>query len=148
MRYIIIVLGLAVFLETGVFAQNHGVLFSSGTSRGTYRWQLSAERMLGTPEWTPEEQGIPLPPDKAGRLGQDWLTKNGFAQYSLHSVEVLRYPKPYVGNPGEQLRKRFYYRLTYDSPPEGKVMQSMYVYVLLDGTVLEPTLEPSKSSMK
>jgi hypothetical protein len=138
----------ALSIRAAGLSHTNGMTVSSGTDRGTYQWRLSADRMLATPEWIPEKQAIPLPPDKAARLGGDWLSKNSFFQYTLQSIEVLRYPSPYVGDPGPQLRKRFYYRLKYDAPEHPSVMPSMYVYVLLDGSVLEPTLTPSKAKAK
>jgi hypothetical protein len=131
MKYILLLFCFGtLFIQAAVIAHTNGTTFSSGTIRGTYQWWLSAERLLTTPEWIPETQAIPLPPDKACRLGADWLAKNSFDQYRLDSIEVFRYPSPYAGDPGEQLRKRFYYRLRYLSPPHASVMQSMYAVAI------------------
>ena len=57
---------------------------------------------------------------------------------------MVPYPASYADDPGVQLKKRFFYRLEY----HWKRVEMMYVYVLFDGTVLEPSLTPSKEKAK
>jgi hypothetical protein len=145
MKYLVILFCFtAAFVQAAVSALTNEMSFTSGTLRGIYQWRVSEQRLLATPEWTPEAQAIPLAPDKACRLGAEWLAKHNLAQFELQSIQVFRYPSPYAGDPGVQLRKRYYYRLEYHS----KRVEMMYVYVLLDGTVLEPSLTPSKEKAK
>ena len=131
-------------LQTARCAYTNGLSFNLQTLRGTYDWAVSAERILATPEWIPKTQAIPLAPDKACQLAKDWLKKHDFSQFELETFQLFRYPAPYVGNPGEKLRRRFYYRIEYQFPH----FAMMYVYVLLDGTVLEPTLSPPAKKKK
>ncbi len=119
-----------IFLQSAVFAQNIGISFDLQALQGLYHWEATAERMLATPAWSDQAQPIPLPLDKACQLARKWLNQNELNRFELDKVELLRYPPGYIGTRGEELRKRFYYRLDYHT----KQMELIYVYVLLDGT--------------
>lgn len=150
MKTPVILLCLSLFLaESGVRAQpdfapgsRDGTVAQFQTRQGKYTWNISADRFYGTPEWTPEAQPIPVSLDKACQLGKGWLAKHHLAGFSLDEVKLCRYPDAVgVALWYGKAKRRFYYKLKYRS--ESPDMDFMYVYVLLDGTVVEPKLTPT-----
>jgi hypothetical protein len=127
----------AAALGAADISDNTHTSFHHQTTRGTYHWHLSAERLLQTPEWNPETEPIPLAPDKACRLAGDWLKTHSFTNFVLEGVRIVRYDRTSLSPKGKQLAKRFYYKIEFTKPVE-----MIYAYVLLDGTVLEPTITP------
>jgi hypothetical protein len=114
------------------------------TLRGTYEWAITEERILATPAWT-EPQPIPLAIDKACQLARDWLVKHDDSRFKLMNVELFPYRDPSdppawypSGRPEDELRKRYYYRVSYASRSQD--IDAIDVYVLLDGTVVEPKI--------
>ena len=142
MKTLVTLLCMMVFLvETKVCAQTNGYSSHLQTRLGSYTWDISADRLLATPEWASEAQPIPLSLDKACQLGRDWLEKHGMTGFSLEEVKLWRYPDAIsIYSSHGKTKRRFYYQLTYRS--ESPDMDLMYVYVLLDGSVVEPKLVP------
>lgn len=70
------------------------------------------------------------------------MEKHGLTGFGLEEAKLWRYPDAisiYIAH--GKTERRFYYQLTYRS--ESPAMDLMYVYVLLDGTVVEPKLTPT-----
>jgi hypothetical protein len=143
MKTFIAILCLMVFLvEAGVCAQPDGFTSHLQTRQGSYTWQISPDRLHATPEWVSEAQPVPLSLDKACQLGRGWLEKHGMTGFSLEEAKLWRYPDAisiYISH--GKTGRRFYYQLTYRS--ESPDMDLMYVYVLLDGSIVEPKLTPT-----
>src|ERR1035438_5854225 len=56
---------------------NEFTLFKHQARRGAYEWRISEARVLATPEWKIGSKKIPVSPDKAWRIVQDWYRKRG-----------------------------------------------------------------------
>jgi hypothetical protein len=150
MRVIIIVLSLlGTLFSVEAFAQtnDHCLEFTYQARHGDFKWQMYFSRMLATPEWDMSSEKIPLEPDKAWLIARDWFRTNNCANPELISIEIRPVVLEHEAGVGEggayidkRLSKRFYYRI-HCIPGE---LDTMVVYVLMDGSVLEPMREPPK----
>jgi len=140
--FITILCSIFLLIEGRVCAQTTGSYTSHlQTERGTYTWDIGSDRLYATPEWTSETNAIPLSFDKACQLGRDWLTKHDLRRYGLDEARLLSFPAVNIAAMSHgKAKRRFYYWIMYRS--EAFDAGFMYVYVLMDGTVVEPTLTP------
>lgn len=140
MKTFIIILTLTVLLsQTGLCAEGNGYVSHLQNSRGSYTWTISADRFDSTPVWASEGDPLPLSFDKACGLGKDWLARHSFAKFYLDEARLQGYPN--VEMPHGKTPRRFYYWLMYHS--ENFDGGFMYVYVLMDGSVVEPKFTPA-----
>jgi hypothetical protein len=120
-----------------------GMTEKSQTLRGIYEWAITEKQILATPEWT-DSQPIPLTIDKALQLAKEWLGKHDYSRFHLNEIRLLPYLAPWETPPNfphtiqDDLRKRYYYWIEYSSGTGNG--DYIYVYVLLDGTVIEPKI--------
>jgi hypothetical protein len=104
-----------------------------------FEWRFHVSRLLSTPEWDIDTAQPPLGPEKAWKIARQWLEKHGCERPTLVSIEIA----PFVRE-GEtwdidaRLSKRFYY--TVRCIPA--YLDIMIVYLLMDGSVVEPLQEP------
>ena len=130
-----------LLIETGICDETYGYKLGARFTHGNYRWNIGVDQLSSTPEWI-ETKPIPFPLEKACQLGKDWLNKHGFTKYGLDEVRLISYPDvralAYSHNENKA-RQRFFYELMYRSEDIQNVGDNtMYVYVLMDGTVVEP----------
>ena len=98
--------------------------------------------MLATPEWNVDSEKIPLPPDKAWQIAKGWFKTNGCPAPELVSIEIRPFIREQeVGHIDKRLAKRFYYQIVCVPA----FLDSMDVYVLMDGSIIEPIEEPRKN---
>jgi hypothetical protein len=118
---------------------NEFTLFKHQARRAAYEWRISEARILATPEWKIGSKKIPLSPDRAWQIAQEWFRKQGqggagdFVRIEIRSFDPGGYSK--------SLRGKCYYCV--ESIP--RAFDSMLVVVLMDGTVLEPRGIPNLS---
>ena len=116
---------------------NEFTLFKHQARRTAYEWRISEARIRATPEWKMGSKKIPVSPDRAWQIAQDWFRKQGrggvgdFVRMEIRSFDP--------SGASKSLRGRCFYRI------ECIPMQfdSMLVVVLMDGTVLEPRRIPN-----
>jgi hypothetical protein len=137
--FVIILTTVALLSDAGFCEETSGYSSHLQNRTGSYTWDISAARFSSTPAWTSESQPIPLSMDKACKSGRDWLAKHGFAKFDLDEVRLQSYPIAWVSHGMAQ--RRYYYWLMYHS--EDFDGGYMYVYVLLDGAVVEPKFTPA-----
>ena len=108
-----------------------------------YEWRIKQERILATPEWNVDSTNIPIAPDKAWQITKDWFLKQGKPRPDFVRIEIRPFvPESENTKLDERLKKKFYYQIQC-SPThyaEGGKFDYMFVFVLMDGTVLEPIL--------
>jgi hypothetical protein len=115
---------------------NEFILFKHQARRAAYEWRISEARILATPEWKIGSKKIPVSPDRAWQIAQDWFRKQGrggaggFVRMEIRSFDPSGTSKTWRG--------RCFYRI------ECNPMQFDYmlVVVLMDGSVLEPMRIP------
>jgi hypothetical protein len=118
---------------------NEFTLFKHQARRAAYEWRISDARILATPEWKIGSKKIPVSPDKAWRIVQDWCRKRGqggagdFVRMEIRSFDPSFTRKTWRG--------RCFYRIEF-IPMQ---FDSMLAVVLMDGTVLEPRRIPDLS---
>jgi len=117
------------------------LIFTHQSRHQAFEWHFYFSRMLATPEWNAEIDKIPLAPDKAWQIAKGWFKTYGCDHPELVSIEI----RPFIreseaGHIDKRLAKRFYYRI-HCVPAS---LDTMYVYILMDGTVVEPTEKPVK----
>ena len=106
-----------------------------------FTWHFHFSRILATPEWAIDKRRTPLDPSKAWQIAKKWMKKNGCENPELLTIQISPFvPEHQIGNLDPRLSKRFYY--TVHCMPAS--FDSMIVYVLLDGSVLEPVKPPHK----
>jgi len=117
------------------------VLFRYQGLHEANQWVISEVKILATPEWDIDAATIPIAPERAWRIAKDCLAKKGFPKPQLVQIQL----QPFVSesestqlNPGVQ--KRYYYRIQCSPAPhvEGTQFDCAYVFILMDGSVLEP----------
>jgi hypothetical protein len=115
---------------------NEFTLFKYQSRKDAHEWRISEATIRATPEWKIGSKKIPVSPDRAWQIAQEWFRKQGrgagdFVRMEIRSFDPSRYSKT--------LRDRCFYRI------ECVPMQfdSMLVVVLMDGTVLEPIRIPN-----
>jgi hypothetical protein len=135
---------LAVLISAGAAETNSEYLtFTYQSRHQDFEWHFYFSRMLATPEWNMDTLKIPLAPDKAWCIAKKWFKKYGCDNPELVSIDIRPFIiEQYTKNDkiDSRLSKRFYYCIT--CVPE--FLDSMKVYVLMDGTVVEPIQEPRK----
>jgi hypothetical protein len=115
---------------------NEFTLFKHQARRAAYEWRISEARISATPEWKIGSRKIPLSPDRAWQIAQDWFRKQArggagdFVRMEIRSFDPGGYSK--------KLRGKCYYRVEC-IPAQ---FDSMLVVILMDGTVLEPRRIP------
>jgi hypothetical protein len=111
---------------------NEFTLFKHQARRAAYEWRISEARILATPEWKMGRKKIPVSPDKAWQIAQDWFRKQGRGGAGDFVSMEIRSFDPSGTN--TNLRGRYFYRIEC-SPMQ---FDYMLVVVLMEGTVLEP----------
>ena len=131
--------------QLSVFAAgdtNEFTLFKHQARRAAYEWRISEARVLATPEWKIGSKKIPVSPDKAWQIAQDWFLKQGrggagdFVRMEIRSFDL--------SGTSQSLRRRCFYRIEC-SPMQ---FDDMLVVVLMDGAVLEPKRIPDLPSQE
>ncbi len=139
MHEIITISLLLLFAQFSAFAAgdtNEFTLFKHQARRAAYEWRISEARILATPEWKTGRKKIPVSPDRAWQIAQDWFRKKGrggagdFVRMEIRSFDQ--------SGTSKNLRGRCFYRIEC-SPMQ---FDYMLVVVLMDGTVLEPRRIP------
>jgi hypothetical protein len=100
--------------------------------------------MLATPEWNMGSEKIPLQPDRAWQIARNWFVTNNCANPELIKIEIFPVVRESEADGtiiDKRLARRFYYRV--ECIPG--LLDTMVVYVLMDGSVLEPINEPPKN---
>ena len=145
MRAFIFILSLVgALIPVEAFAQTNELYltFTHQSRHQEFEWRLPFSRILATPEWNMESGKIPLAPDKAWQIAKDWFKPYGSKNPVFVSFEVRPFIMKQV--PTERLDasycKRFYYRFHFVPA----LLDTMDVYVLMDGTVVEPTKKPQQ----
>lgn len=106
-----------------------------------FEWHFHLKRILATPEWNIEQGPVPLEPSKAWQTAKKWMQKYGCDKPELISIQISPlFREDDIGKLDPRLKKRFYY--TVRCIPA--YLDIMVVYVLMDGTILEPEQEPHK----
>ena len=143
MRVVIFILSLlstVYSFEAPAQTNDHCLVYTYQARHGDFEWHMYFSRMLATPEWNMDSEKIPLQPDKAWQIARSWFRTNNCANPELVSIEI----RPVVreqeatGDIDQRLAKRFYYRIQCIPG----FLDTMVVYVLMDGSVLEPIREP------
>jgi|HubBroStandDraft_5_1064220.scaffolds.fasta_scaffold201889_1 hypothetical protein len=148
MKTFLLIFALVVLLnEAGRCDQTEGYTSHLQTQLGSYTWEISAARLTSTPQWNSETQPVPLSVDKACQLGWAWLAGHHFQKFNLDEARLQSYPNASIAamTPGSAPRRFFYWLMYRSGDFDGGFM---YVYVLMDGTVVEPTLTPTKAQKK
>jgi len=115
---------------------NEFTLFKHQGRRAAYEWRISEARILATPEWKIGSEKIPLSPDRAWQIAQDWFRKkDGAGAGSFVRMEIRSFD---IGGESKKLRGKCYYRVECIRAQ----FDSMLVVILMDGTVLEPRRIP------
>jgi hypothetical protein len=139
MRASIATLWLMLLTATSCFAggdTNEVTLFKHQARRQAYEWRISKARILATPEWRIGSKKVPVSPDKAWQIAQDWFRKQGrggagdFVRMEIRSFDI--------SGTSKDLRGKCFYRIEC-SPLQ---FDYMVVVVLMDGTVLQPERIP------
>lgn len=140
--FITILCSMFLLVEAGVCAPSIGnYTCHLQTKQGTFTWDISSDRLYATPGWDSDTNAIPLSLDSACQLGRGWLGKHDFHRFHVEHIGLECFPDPIsVWMQGDKVKKRFFYQIEYRS--EHDSYDIMYVFVLLDGTVVEPTLTP------
>lgn len=136
MRIAFLSLGFLLFASSLVAAdETNGFVFTHQGRRQAYEWHFPEPRILKTPEWKIDSAPCPLAPDKAWQIAKRWLEKHDRSGSTLVRIQIL----PFIRD-GEspELEKRFGKRFYYRIEVIPAVFDSMLVYVLMDGTVVEP----------
>jgi hypothetical protein len=115
---------------------NEFTLFKHQARRAAYEWRISEARAAATPEWRIGTTNIPVSPDKAWQIALDSFAKRGEGGGDLLRMQILPFN---LSGESKTLRKKFYYRIEYVPG----AFDSMFVVVLMDGTVLEPQRIPN-----
>ncbi len=139
LKTFLLIFATVVFLgHAGLCDQTEGYTSHLQTQQGSYTWEISAARLSSTPQWNSETQPAPLSLDQACTMGRTWLVKHGFTKFDFDEARVVGYPEAWmVAASHGKAQRRFYYWLLYRTGDfDGGFM---YVYVLMDGTVVEPT---------
>jgi hypothetical protein len=106
-----------------------------------FEWHFQFSRVLATPEWDIEKASVPLDPGKAWQIAKKWMKKHGCENPQLISIEISPFIREAeIEDLDPRLSKRFYYSIRCVPA----IFDTMMVYVLLDGSVLEPLQEPHK----
>jgi hypothetical protein len=142
MKTLLLIFATATLLGgAGLYGQTNGFTSHLQTRQGSYTWEITGDRLSSTPTWNSETQAAPLSLDKACQLGRAWLAKNGFAKADFDEARVVGYPEAWMVLASKgKTQRHFYYWLMYRTGDFGGSF--MYVYVLMDGTVVEPKLTP------
>jgi hypothetical protein len=124
------------------------ILFKRLREHETCEWRISEARALATPEWNIDSSDAPLAPDKAWKIAKDWFARQGKPRPEFVKIEIRPFvPESESTKLNEGLKKRFYYLI--DCSPvhhiEGMNFDYMSVIVLMDATVLEPTIKSLES---
>ena len=111
------------------------LLYHTNTDHGggTNQWWLPLDRLEQLPKWRPEMGNEPtLSLMNAIKIGKKWIASKGVGTGDVDEI-VLRPVHP------EEIRFRscFYYRIKFSVAPYANHLTCI---VLMDGTVLEPTL--------
>src|SRR5207244_4001003 len=136
-------------LSTGTWiaAPPNGIVIHMSAPQGVYTWEISVERLYATPQWISEAGPIPVSFDKASESARAWLDKHGFKERNLLEARLCSWPDPMaVTIEHDKGKIRFYYQLIYNS--ELPNMSGMYVFVLMDGSIVEPTFAPAPARTK
>jgi hypothetical protein len=136
MRISFFTIGFLLFASSALAVEEtDGFLFTHQGRHQAYEWLIPESRILKTPEWKIDSAACPLAPDKAWQIAKRWLEKNDRSGSTLVHIQIV----PFIRE-GEspvlekRLGKRFYYRIEVIPA----MFDTMLVYVLLDGTVVEP----------
>jgi len=115
--------------------ETNGFVFTHQGRHQAYEWYFSESRILKTPEWKIDSAACPLAPHKAWQIAKRWLEKHDRSGSTLVRIQIL----PFIRE-GEsrELEKRFGKRFYYRIEVIPAMFDSMLVYVLMDGTVVEP----------
>ena len=135
MRTTVFILG---FLLSADFAfaagETNGFVFTHQGRHQAYEWHISEERILKAPEWKIDSAPCPLAPHKAWQIAKRWLEKHDRSGSTLVRIQIL----PFIrGGESRELEKRFGKRFYYRIEVIPAMFDSMLVYVLMDGTVVE-----------
>jgi hypothetical protein len=101
---------------------------------GTNLWLVSMSRLEKGPRWKIGEKEPPLPVGKAVAIAKKWIVSKGCSKDSCLDELILR---PISTYPGE-LQNICYYNILFGNV--GPVGHYRRCIVLMDGTVVEPTL--------
>ena len=129
-------------LSTALAAEDTDYLIKDHPSRHQdFKWHFHFSRLLSTPEWDVEKRPVPLDPGKAWQIAKKWMKKHGCERPELLQIQISPFiPQHQIGQLDPRLSKRFYYTIRCIPAP----YDSMVVYVLLDGSILEPVKPPHK----
>ena len=117
------------------------VLFRYQRLHEADQWIISEDRILETPTWDINVASIPVAPEKAWRIAKDSLAKQGFSQPQLVKIEIRPFvPESESTQLNPAVRQRFYYGIQCSPAPhiEGKPFDLAYIFILMDGSILEP----------
>ncbi len=98
----------------------------------------SAERMLTTPAWNDEDAYPPLAPRYALNIANSRLKQFVLSpeQWSLRALELRQ----------ETFTERWYYKATYHLRRKTSFPPQLGIYVLMDGSVVEPAIDVEGAS--
>jgi hypothetical protein len=107
-----------------------------------FEWHFHFSRILATPEWDIGKDSVPLDPGKAWQIAKQWMRKHGCENPDLISIQLSPFiPEGEIRDAFDpQFSKRFYYSIRCIPA----IFDTMIIYVLLDGSVLEPEQQPHK----
>jgi hypothetical protein len=123
----------------GASTTNEWSLFKHQGRHQAFEWRIPEGRIASTPRWKIDSARIPVAPDRAWRIAKSWFKKQKQPRPDFVRMEI----RPFVLDSDlssemrrrlEHLLDRYYYRI--ECIPA--VFDSMFVVVLMDGTVLEP----------
>jgi hypothetical protein len=117
---------------------NEFTLFKHQARQAAYEWRISEARILATPEWEMGNKKIPVSPDRAWQIAQDWFRKQGRSGADFVRMDIRSFDS---GDHTKKWRGKCFYCIKC-IPMQ---FDSMLVVVLMDGTVLEPRRIPNLS---
>jgi hypothetical protein len=138
MRKFIAHIALLLAAQLSAFGYTNEItLLKYQSRRAAHEWRISEARILATPEWKMGSKKVPVSPDKAWQIAQDWFKKEGRGGAGdFVSIEIRSFDP---GGYSKKLRGKCYYRVECIPAP----FDSMLVVILMDGTVLEPLRIPN-----
>ncbi len=142
MRITLFSIGVALLLtpayageDTNVFA-----VFTHSGRHGDYEFRITEAALMKTPEWNIDTDPCPLAPGRAWQIAKRWLDEHQRSGSTL--VRILIQPVGRDGIESKAWIKRYGRRFFYKIDVVPAAFDTMCVYVLMDGTVVEPKSVP------
>ena len=116
------------------------ILYSSVQGGKAYKFEVPRARIEGLPNWSAASNTIPLQPHQAGRLALAWYQSRhpSITNLQASSISLQRIP---------WYETKWAYQVFLVPPEEARPFEepkdsTRTIVVLLDGTVVEPVIDP------